>query len=270
MAYQLFSDPEFFPHIGKSDSESVDQDTIRILKKSTIKGIYNQRYLPNDPDRVNAAERVAECACLMLYLHEAAHIRGCHIDIIADYFGVAEYQEINMLPLDDESSVILRALELEADTLAVINGLSIWRELTKHTDVHAVAGLEETQLWLVAAELLFWVMSMSLDYEAPKQSRTHPSLLTRELNLRMIRGKEGVEDTVLARTLEKDRHEVPRWFLKHKMSSQIISLFNDETIRLEEKASEYRELCAKLQELWPSIEKLQAARMENVSSNERI
>ena len=60
-----------------------------------------------------------------MFLHEVAHIEGCHLDLIYDEMRLSEYQEININPLNEKESLLLRALELEADTLGLLNSLTL-------------------------------------------------------------------------------------------------------------------------------------------------
>jgi hypothetical protein len=178
-AYQLFSDPAFYPDIGDVSIEKCEPQIIERLKSGDLAHAMTLRYMPFCPIRKSVSELIAESACLTLFLHEVAHIEGCHLDLIYDEMCLSEYQEININPLNEKESLLLRALELEADTLALLNSLAIWRKLTEDQAYHELQSFGATWSWLIATELLFFVMSFNHERARRKQLASHPSILSR-------------------------------------------------------------------------------------------
>jgi hypothetical protein len=220
--------------------------------------------LPNDPIRRNVAERIAECACLILFLHEAAHIRGCHIDLILNELGVVEHQEFNINPINEEESLLLRTLELEADTVALINSLNIWCYLAKHTGIHDVEVLGPTRSWLIACELLFCVMSLNHSRSRENQLPSHPSILTRYLNIRMGKIMQG-EDQELIEALNQPGNTLLLWIAKHNLSSPILDFFQENPFD-PKNVAEWIELQKEVHVLYPKLETYQHARSRRLAT----
>jgi hypothetical protein len=262
-AYQLFSDPVVYPHIGDSAREACDDGVIQRLRLLDPYGVRSFRYWPNDPTRLNAAERVAECACLILYLHELGHVRGCHLDLLNEESGVAEYQEIHSDSLNKRQSLLMRALELEADNVAIANGLSLWRELTARTGRHTVDGLDATLLWLTAAELLFWTMSFSHQLSRPDKLASHPSIATRYLNLLFYRGQQGHDDIELITAIKSNEYCVGGWAARHGLASYLTDYFHDDCDTAPV-ADEWKELRHEIEKHWDRLDHFQRLRAKRL------
>lgn len=263
-SYQVFSDPVFYPTIGDASAERYEPAIIEILKEGDISRVYELRYLPKCPIRKNVAERIAECSCLILFFHEAAHIRGCHLDLILNKFAVSEYQEFNINPINSEESLLLRTLELEADTVALVNSLNMWRQLATSTGVHEVVVLGPTRSWLIACELLFWVMSLNHSRSRERQLPSHPSILTRYLNIRIGKIMQG-EDQELRKALNQPGNSLFPWIAKHDFSSSILDFFQKEPFD-EQNVAEWIELQQEIQILYPKLEAYQHDREKRLST----
>lgn len=258
-AFLVFSDPEVFSSIGDSRAEALEPSLIERVKDGNLRSIVAMRFMPNDPIRRNVAERIAECACLILFLHEAAHIRGCHVELIRDQLGYSEHQEFSIRPISQEESVLVRTLELEADTVALVNGLNIWRGLGLRSGVHDVEVLGPTRSWLIASELLFWVMSFNHDQLRDSQLASHPSLLTRFQNIRTLRGTTpGKEDDELIAANRDPGNTLFPWIDKHGLSSPLACAFRDQLPSSVRK--EWEELRCNIQALWPRLSEYEASR----------
>jgi hypothetical protein len=262
-AYLIFSDPNSFPDIGDVSGEKLESQIIDLLKKGEITQALKMRFLPFDAVRRNAAERLAECACLILFYHEVGHIRGCHVDLLFDEFEIIAHKEFNFSPLSVQESLVLRTLELEADTVALVNSLNIWRRLTERSGVHKVEHLRPTQIWLIAAELLFSVMSLTHSQLREGQLPSHPSILTRYYNIWIGRIMQG-EDEGLKNELDQKDPFLILWFIKQGFSSSLLDYFNKESIN-EPDLKEWFELQAKLETLYPKLELYQEAREKRLS-----
>lgn len=263
-SYQAFSDPDFYPNVGDASAEKQEPAIIAILKEGDISRAAEQRYWPNCPTRRNVAERIAECSCLILFLHESAHIKGCHIDLILNEFALSEYQEFNINPINAEESLLLRTLELEADTLALINSLNIWRDLVKRTGIHDVQVLGPTRVWLIACELLFWAMSFNHSRSRGSQLPSHPSILTRYLNIRIGKIMQG-EDQELRKTLQQPGNSLLPWIVNHNLSSPILNFFQEKPFDRQDLA-EWIELQQEIQILYPKLEAYQQARSKRLAT----
>ncbi len=262
-AYQVFSDPDLFKDMGDVSLEKCENRIIDILKKGDIFRASELRYLPNDPKRRNVAERIAECSCLILFLHEAGHIRGCHIDIILNELGISAYQEFNINPINEEESLLLRALELEADMVALANSLSIWRDLVERTGIHDVEVLGPTRSWLIAAELLFWVMSVNHNKSRANRLASHPSVLTRYLNIRLILRKQDEEDKELIDAFRQPGNTLLPWIAKHNLSSSILDYYQKDTFE-DADITEWVELQQRIKTILPKLEEYQYARSKRL------
>jgi hypothetical protein len=263
-SYQIFSDPGSFPNIGDVSVENYDPAIIAILQEGDVYRAVNHPYLPNCFIRRNIAERIAECSCLILYFHELAHIRGGHIDLVQNEFAVSEYKEFNINPITSEESLLLRTLELEADTVALVNSLNMWRRLVKHSGVHNVPTLTPTQVWITACELLFLVMSFNHKQFRKKQLPSHPSILTRYLNIRIGKVMQG-GDQELRRTLDQQGNSLLPWVAKHNLSSSILSFVQKEPFDPAD-LEEWIELQNHLKALYPKLESYEQARSERIST----
>ena len=222
------------------------------------------RYMPFCPIRKSVSEMIAESACLTLFLHEVAHIEGCHLDLIYDEMRLSEYQEININPLNEKESLLLRALELEADTLGLMNSLTIWRRLTKDQAYHELQSFGATRSWLIASELLFFVMSFNHERARRKQLASHPSILSRLFNIRLLRGTHGNEDEELINAVDDPLTTAAliRWVTKHELSSAILD-FREESA---ESAEEVTELKAHAKTLWSRLEEYQHKRSQRIAT----
>lgn len=266
-AYQLFSDPAVYPEIGDPTAERCDDDVIQRLRLGEVYAAASLRYSPNDATRRNAAERVAECACLILFFHELGHVRGCHLDLLNDELWLREYQEINAAPLNDHAALLMRTLELEADSVALANSLATWRGLTAETGRHVVNGLDATCTWLLAAELLFWVMSLTHDRWRPNQLSSHPSIATRYLNLRFFRGRDGQDDVDLVNAWDQRNRCVIRWMGRHNLSSSLLRWsVDDEELATAVVAGEWTQLRQEMEKLWDRLDDYQRARDTRLAS----
>jgi hypothetical protein len=263
-SYQVFSDPDFYPNIGDASAEKYEPAIISSLKEGDISRAAELRYWPNCSTRKNVAERIAECACLVLFLHESAHIKACHIDLILKEFAISEYQEFNINPINAKESLLLRTLELEADTLALINSLNIWRDLVKRTGIHDVQVLEPTRVWLIACELLFWIMSFKHNRLRERQLPSHPSILTRYLNIRIGKIMQG-EDQELRKALDQPGNTLLPWTAKHDFSTSILDFFQKEPFDAQDLA-EWIELQKEIEILYPKLEAYQHDREERLST----
>lgn len=263
-AYQAFSDPDLYTNIGDVLLEKCENRIIDILKEGDISRASELSYLPNCPIRRNVAERIAECSCLILFFHEATHIRGCHIDLILNEFAVSEYKEFNINPINVEESLLLRALELEADTVALINSLNIWRKLATHTGIHDVPVLGPTRSWLIACELLFWVMSLNHSRSRERQLPSHPSFLTRYLNIRIGKIMQG-EDQELRKALNQPGNTLLPWISKHDFASSILNYYKKEAFA-DQDVAEWIELQQEIQNLYPKLESYEHARAKRLST----
>jgi len=237
------------------------------LRCGDLHGLEALRYLPNDPTRQNAAERVSECACLLLFLHELAHVRGCHLEILAEELAVTEYREICSDPIGERESLLRRALELEADTLAIANSLSIWKGLAAETGRHAIQGLSPITAWLIAAELLFWVMSCAVLRSRAAGPASHPAMGTRYFNLCLFRGQKGQDNTEVVQAIEQNDRCIGRWVSRHKLPSSLLSPVDEFSEAASAAASdEWTQLRLEIERRWDRIDELQALRAKRVDS----
>lgn len=262
-AYQAFADPLVCPSVGTPAVESCEPAALDRLRELDPYGAVSMRYMPNDPTRINAAERIAECACLILFLHEAAHVRGCHLDLVAAELGIKEYQEFSAAPLDERGSLLLRTLELEADTLAIANSLTIWRNLVTRTALHDIEGLDPVRAWVLAAELFFVVMSFNHQQARRGQLASHPSIVTRFLNFRLFRGQQGQDNTDLVQAIERSEDSLLLWVDRHKLPIPLMRLLDepfDDTC-----TQELTELKQHAESLWPRLEEYQRHRSERIA-----
>lgn len=263
-AYQLFSDPALYPDIGDVSIEKCEPQIIERLKSGDLAHAMTLRYMPFCPIRKSVSEMIAESACLTLLSHEVAHIEGCHLDLIYDEMCLSEYQEININPLNEKESLLLRALELEADTLALLNSLAIWRKVTENQAYHELRSFGATRSWLIATELLFFVMSFNHERARRKQLASHPSILSRFLNIRLLRGTHGNEDEELINAVNEPRISMlVHWVIKHELSSPILESFREQS---PESIEELTELKAHGQTLWSRIEEYQYKRSQRITT----
>jgi len=252
-AYQAFADPRFCPSVGNPMVESCETDVLVQLRELDPYGVVSMRYLPNDSIRKNAAERIAECACLILFLHEAAHIRGCHLDLVAADLGIEDYREFS-------GSLLLRSIELEADSVAIANSLTIWRSLVDQSGLHEIEGLDAVRAWMFAAELFFVVMSFNHQQVRRGQLASHPSMVTRFLNFRVFRGQRGHDNTDLVQALERSEDSLLLWVDRHKLPIPLMRFFDepfDDTC-----TQELTELKQHVETLLPRLEEYQQVRSE--------
>lgn len=259
-AYQLFSDPALCPDIGDVSIEKCEPQIIERLKSGDLAHAMTLRYMPFCPIRKSVSELIAESACLTLFLHEVAHIEGCHLDLIYDEMCLSEYQEINIHPLNEKESLLLRALELEADSLALLNSLAIWRNLAEHPTYHELQSFGATRSWLIATELLFFVMSFNHERARRKQLASHPSVLSRFFNIRLLRGAHGNEDEELINAVNDPRTTMlVHWVIKHELSSPMFEGFHEQS---SESIEELTELKAHVETLWSRLEEYQYKRSQ--------
>lgn len=267
-AYQVFADPSVHPHVGDPSVERSEAEVIQQLRRGNVFDIGLLRYMPRDPTRQNAAERVAECACLLLFFHELGHVRGCHLALLAEELGVTEYQEFSGAPITEEGSLLMRALELEADSVAVANSLSMWRHLAASTGRHVVEGLGATQTWVMGAELLFYAMSFAHQQWRPDTRASHPSIATRYFNLRFYRGQNGQEDVELASIVEARGFYLAEWVHRHKLTSPLLDYFTEsDSAASTVVADEWSELHREIERRWDRLEGLQRARFERLATS---
>jgi len=200
-----------------------------------------------------------------LFLHEVAHIEGCHLDLIYDEMRLSEYQEININPLNEKESLLLRALELEADTLGLLNSLTIWRRLTKDQAYHELQSFGATRSWLIATELLFFVMSFNHERARRKQLASHPSILSRFFNIRLLRGTHGNEDEELINAVNDPltTRVLIHWVTKHELSSLILESFHEQS---SQSVEEVTELKAHVETLWSRLEEYQYKRSQRIAT----
>lgn len=262
-AYQLLSDPTCYPDIGDVSLEEPDPQVMKRLTVGDLEGVLLLRFAPTCPARRRAADRIAECACLTLCLHEIAHIQGCHLDLIYEDICLSEYQEISIAPLTEMESLLLKALELEADSVALVNSLSIWRVLSQNNGYNELATLGATRSWLIATELLFWVMSLNHDRARPRQLSSHPSPLTRYINMRMIKGVNGCEDAELIHAIGDPKNMIVHWIAKHTKSSPMFDTSSDSR---DTTVSELTELHEYIRTLWSRLEPYQHARTQRLAT----
>jgi hypothetical protein len=257
-AYCIFSDPKMFPYIGDSSAEYLENSLIETLSAGGINPGAGLRYFPNDLVRRDSAQCIAECACMILFFHEAAHINGCHLDLIVDELDVTEHQELMAIPVTQEESLLLRTLELEADSIALANGLTVWRNLFAGEGYSAIAPLGATRSWRIAAQLLFWTMSFNHSRERGSHLATHPSPLTRMANIRTIQGLRGIDSEILD-AHERREDSLHSWMVKNAPPSPIVVVPRSRALD-EEIAEEMVVLQDRAKILWPRLEEYQSRR----------
>lgn len=267
-SYLILSDPIMYSFIGDISSEKINPKAIDAVKTRNYTGLNLEDFLPNNSVRIDAAERIAECACLILYLHESAHVNACHHDLIFETFKINSFLEFNIQPSTEEESLILRSLELEADSIALMNGLNIWRRLVKRTGVHEVKGLNATQVWHLASEILIWVMSCHNQSASNPALSSHPRITTRLINMRLILGIDGEVDDEIIRSHKQHDNSITKWFSKHNFLSEIISIkdsFKDNSDKI---VTEMTELKDYIEKLWPALEQFSNSRIKKVETSD--
>ncbi len=217
-AYCLLSDPKMLPQIGDPSVESIEPRVIEDLR-NPLGPVGTDRYLPRDPIRLRAAQRLAMGAYMILFFHELGHIELCHLAFIRDQLGSTDYQEVTAAPLSEQEALLLRALEWDADNAALMSSLKMWRSFCSSLDYSAVGALGPARSWCLAAQLLFWVM----DFVQPPNRRgllaTHPSPKARLVNARMVATSFGfvpdLSDT-------EDADSLVSWIFRNKFPSHMI------------------------------------------------
>lgn len=252
-AYQILSDPTILPAVGNIANESIDMEIYNLIKEDKIDEAILKRIKPICKIRINAAERISECACLILYYHEAAHIAGCHLDIIQNDLGNSAHEEFNINQINEQESLLLRSLELEADTLGMVNALNMWRILEEKSGNHEVAGLNPTEVWLLAADLLFCVMSNSHIRARSGRLSSHPSMITRYGNIRFGKIMYKENDKELLETLKKSNMNLINWFVKNDFNNpNQVEFFDHDSFSHE--TAEWQELLTNLETIYPRID----------------
>ncbi len=182
-AYCLFSDPDMFTSIGNPAAEAAKPKLIEELRRPLGMHSLSPQDIPNDPVRFLAAQHLASCAYLILFMHEVAHLELCHLQLLKDNLGFAEIQEVTAAPLSIEEALLFRTLEWDADNAALMTALKVWRNsFPSKLDFSAIAPLGAAGSWFVAAQLLFWVMDFVQPLERRGLLATHPSPDARFVN----------------------------------------------------------------------------------------
>jgi hypothetical protein len=251
LAYCIFSDPAMFTEIGDTEKEFCEPAIKDALQQGDLFRIPSARYLPNDPVRLDAAQRIAQCAFMLLYLHENAHIRGGHLKLIVDEFGATTYQELTVLPVTEEESLFFRSLELEADTLALANGLRAWRNLYRGFNYSEISALGPTRSWRIAAQLLFWAMSIEHQKLRARALPTHPDPFVRLVNMTIIQGFHGELDKDLIEAHERHEDSLHGWMASSLPEEVSGAMISDPG----EVADEIARLKGHIASLWPRLDR---------------
>lgn len=181
----FLSDPLMFQEIGdpSKDKKAEKLNVMRVeyLKKYPTLGMAP---LSVCPIRSRAIIRIIECCLLFLHAHEVAHIVLGHLDLLTDEFGMSVYEELPIVPLSAKESDLRKALELQADQSAALTSLHLFRQqLQKPTAEEEFKNAD--LLWSIAVESLFVLLELVMIRKGIRLSVTHPSPLTRWLNVKL-------------------------------------------------------------------------------------
>ncbi len=172
--------------VGDPSEEEVEPSVIDLLRTPIEPMPITPRYLPRDPQRLEAAQRLALCSYLILFFHELAHVELAHLDFLRAELGVTEHREIMALPASAAEASMLRALEWDADNSSLASSLQIWRTMYKNFNYTCLDPLGPATSWFLAAQLLFWVMDFMQLPVAREPMATHLSPMARRVNAELI------------------------------------------------------------------------------------
>jgi hypothetical protein len=176
----ILSDPLMFTDIGEPSKENIEMN-LEIRKKhpdSVLAG------LPRCPIRSAAFEHLSWCSHLWLHAHELAHIVLGHLDLMSSEFGLSVYEELPIIDLSAEESMLRKVLELQADQSAALTSLHLFRRRVE-SDPRIKGVLDADYLWSIAVEMLLVLFELVSVRKGHRTSNTHPSPMIRWMNVKL-------------------------------------------------------------------------------------
>ncbi|MCP4605678.1 MAG: hypothetical protein GY847_35025 [Proteobacteria bacterium] len=183
---ELLSNPKVLPDVGDSSKEDANGDMkgfSAVERKAPKLDI-----TPKDPYRFQCAMDLGFLALQFLFHHELSHVCRGHLNYIKDTAGRPLYMEFGEEHGAGIEPSVARALECDADAVAVNTTLVTARRLALG---HRLPMFPETFLpyasphqalksWSFAVSILFRLIDWYSDTPGNPEERTHPSPLTRE------------------------------------------------------------------------------------------
>jgi hypothetical protein len=216
--YAFLSDPSTLLSIGEPSSESVSEEVIAGLRVPERSAPSARR--PACDTRFRAAQHLAFCASLLLFFHEFSHLELCHLEFLIKSYGLNEYPELPASDLTLEQSTLRMALEWDADNSGLLSSLNVWRTLNSQIGYPALAPIGPDRSWLVAAEMLFWIMEIVRPSESGSDFPSHPSPPFRLINASLTAHRYG--GGVAPLTKNEKSHDSPlKWIIKNALSEKV-------------------------------------------------
>jgi hypothetical protein len=114
-------------NIGPSDNEQVPEFRLSRLPRS-FKDFFGEngikRVFPKDPKRFQYALFLANLAIQFLIRHEYAHLRHGHVDFLKEFAATPYMVENDSIPIQGLSATDRQALEMDADSYAIVTSLT--------------------------------------------------------------------------------------------------------------------------------------------------
>jgi hypothetical protein len=154
-------------------------------------------------------------AVMFVFFHELAHIVGCHLRLLSESLGTADYLELPVTPVSSSEARMRLLLELEADQAAASNLSLTWYSMWDRGAFEALNPVGPDVSWAISLAMLFVVMDGLQPAYLQLGQSTHPSPLARMTHIITLAANRRLphcldEDTVLCAL-----NEVTRW--RHKL-----------------------------------------------------
>jgi hypothetical protein len=174
--------------IGPSDNEQVPEFKLSRLPRS-FKDFFNENgintVLPKDPKRGQYALFLGHLAVQFLIRHEYAHLRHGHVDFLKDLSSTPFLLENLFVVPTGYSSTDIQALEMDADSYAIVTSLTYALRCVKRRDRIEPAFRDyyhssEQALYNIffAVYCIFRLFSESNDF-SEMSKKTHPPAMLR-------------------------------------------------------------------------------------------
>jgi hypothetical protein len=124
------------------------------------------------------------------------------------------------MPLSEEQALLIRTLEWDADNSALMTALKVWRRMYASFNYSAILPLGPVRSWLIAAQLLFWVMDFIQPRRRAGMLATHPSPHARLVNVSIQAHSFGL---VPDAPTGSDQYSLLPWIIRNDFPSRIIA-----------------------------------------------
>lgn len=133
---RLLANTNILKNVGDPSSEIIITEPLPYISKGS--NSYIQEYssnsikgniVPQDPTREEYAIILLQIAIRFLVAHELAHIRYGHYQLINTQFGEPFISEVSFLNDVERSMLTVQALEMDADSWATVQGMTILKGL---------------------------------------------------------------------------------------------------------------------------------------------